>query len=441
MNIKTRNSKARTVTRLSQILCLGLFCITLHSSPAMAGGLPITIPEVPGGDFPSDIGGLPPFPLPSVPPPSGVPIVIPGGGMSLLSLDRDENVDQRYVRALREMTNEFSHVMIQQVQMLGVMLDAKNQLEAQRLLGEGRAQAQRDYHPSEQVCAIGTLAQIPIAGRYHVDANTLALNTIMQRRELLSANMASAWGPFSDKISRLNAFRRIYCNRNDNNGDLRHDSICNPEAANARPNADINYGSLIDRQRTLDVDFTDDDLTATERDILALAKNLFSSETFTQIPAPLVSSPYEGAAWQLMMDTRMIAAVRGVARHSFATIVGLKARGRAEEPAEQLRTIMQNLGVGEEDTIALIGANPSYYAQMDLITQTVFQDPTFYTGLYESPVNVSRQGVAMQALRLISDQDKLEHALRREIVLSMWLEMKLRDLQDRIQNNIFPQTP
>jgi hypothetical protein len=113
----------------------------------------------------------------------------------------------------------------------------------------------------------------------------------------------------------------------------------------------------------------------------------------------------------------------------------MKARGTGTA-APQLRTIMENLGLTGTDYEALIGANPSYFAQMDLITQAAFQDPSFFIGLYESPVNVARQGVAMQALRLITDQDKLEHALRREMVLSMFLEMKLRSYQDAITNRV-----
>lgn len=337
-------------------------------------------------------------------------------------------IRENYVRAIQEMTNELSHVMIQQIQMIGVLLDAKNQLEFQRLLGEGRAQAQRDYQPGDQVCAYGTLARATAVSRYHAQRSTAALDTILQKRELLNLHNASAWGPFADMDSRREKFRRLHCDINDNNKNLKG-SICGTTSG-PRPNADLNYGTLVDRALTLDVDFTDPTLTNTEEDILALAKNLYSHRTFTVIPEETLRP---GSQFDAVMDMRMISAVRSVARHSFASIVGLKS-SQTGVAAPQFAMIMENLGTPSGDVNALIGSNPSYFAQMELLTKKVFQDPQFITKLYESPANVARIGVVMQGLRMMSDFERLDASLRREMVLSLLLEMRLREKQEAISN-------
>lgn len=343
--------------------------------------------------------------------------------------ERDEYIQEYWVRALQEMANQLSHVMIQQVQMIGVLLDAKNQLEVQRLFGEGRARSQREYQPSQQVCVFGTLARITAPSRFNVSANTNALNTILQKRELLNAYVSSAWGPFADIQSRQEKFTRLYCDNNDNNGVMPAPEFCN-SGASTRKNLDINYTTLIDRTQTLDINFTDNVATPVEEDVLALAKNLYSHQTFTAIPERSLG-PW--GSLEVLMNMRNITAIRGVARNSFATIAGMKAQSQVAGPP-QLRQAMVNLGVPEAQIDALIGANPSYFAQMDIMTQKVFQNPSFFSNLYESPANVARTGVVMQAVRLTSDQDKLEAALRREMLLSLWLEMRLREKQ-REENN------
>jgi hypothetical protein len=47
------------------------------------------------------------------------------------------------------MTEQLSAVAMQQMEIIGTFLDAKQQLETQRLFQEMAAQAQKDYTPSE----------------------------------------------------------------------------------------------------------------------------------------------------------------------------------------------------------------------------------------------------------------------------------------------------
>lgn len=334
---------------------------------------------------------------------------------------RDQMVQANYVEAFRQMTEQLSAVMLQQLPIIGTFLDAKHQLETQRLFGAAAARAHREYHPSEQICALGTLARSTSISKFKVARNTGILNALFLKRNVLSKNSASGWGTYSDTNTRLAQFKTTYCDSNDDNTLLR--TICTP-AADARPNADIDYRRTIEGKMTLDLDFANGGAaTADEQDVLALSKNLYNHQTLTPIQE---GSIVPNGSFSELHNMRMLAAVRGVAQHSYSTMAAMRGTGSGLQ-VDQLSRIMQNLGVPQADIAALVGANPSYYAQMEILTQKMFQDPTFIVNLYNGPNNVARMGVVMQALKIMSDRDKFEAALRREMLLSMMVEMRLRD--------------
>jgi len=342
---------------------------------------------------------------------------------------RDQMVEANYIEAFRQMTEQLSAVMLQQVPIIGTFLDAKHQLETQRLFGEAAARAHREYHPSEQICALGTLARSTSISKFKVERNTGIINTTLMKREILSKNNAAGWGTYSDANTRLAQFLTTYCDTNDNNAVMR--VICTPGAEH-RPNADIDFRRTMETKMTLDLDFTDGGTASTdEQDVLALAKNLYGHKTLTPISEGAMV-PY--GSFRELNNMRMIAAVRGVARYSYANMAAMRGTGSGLQAA-QLTQIMENLGVPAADIEELIGANPSYYAQMEILTQKMFQDPTFIVNLYNGPANVERIGVVMQALKIMSDRDKLETALRREMLLSMIVEMRLRERQTATENN------
>ena len=74
----------------------------------------------------------------------------------------------------------------------------------------------------------------------------------------------------------------------------------------------------------------------------------------------------------------------------------------------------------------MLGQNPSYYAQMDVLTKKIYQNPNFYTSLYDKPTNVRRIGVSMDAISLMQMRDQYESALRKEMLLSLMLEQELK---------------
>jgi hypothetical protein len=79
---------------------------------------------------------------------------------------------------------------------------------------------------------------------------------------------------------------------------------------------------------------------------------------------------------------------------------------------------------------------PSYYATLQTLSQALEQNPEFYIGLYDTPTNVKRKAVAMQAVNLLLDRETYNSELREEAVLSQILETEVSREQDRHENAV-----
>ena len=99
---------------------------------------------------------------------------------------------------------------------------------------------------------------------------------------------------------------------------------------------------------------------------------------------------------------------------------------------------MKEMGIQDEDEIkAYLGERPSYYAQMEVLTKKLYQNPVFYTELYDKPANVERKTVAMQAIELMQRRDMYRSVLRSEATLSVMLETALAEQdQEKVTNEI-----
>lgn len=340
--------------------------------------------------------------------------------------------------ALMLMAEQLTAAGMQQVQIIGAFFDAKHQLETQRLMQQMTAIAHKDYQPSEGMCTFGTNMRSLAAS----DRNTeLSLEVIsartMQRQTLSGDNLAGESG-FSDYQSRFNQFIATYCNPKDNANGL--ELLCGSGGGNRRPNNDINYTGTIDVRPTLDLDFTKAAKTEDSEDIFALAANLYGHQLVPQIKKILISvddddQPSAGA--KLLQDARALIAKRSVAQNSFAAIASERSLGE-KEVQPYMYKLLEEMGIPEEDIKTMLGARPSYFAQMEVLTKKIYQNPNFYTDLYDKPANVKRKEVAMQAIDLMQKRDIFRSLLRAEATLSVMLEAALIEEQSVITNEVNP---
>lgn len=343
---------------------------------------------------------------------------------------------EHWLPMLMMMTEQLNVAMEMQTNMIGQFLDAKHQLETQRLFQELQAQAHKDYHPSEGMCTIGTNVRSLASSERYADLSTTAIANHTMQRQLLSGQKSTKESSGSDSQSRLDQFRTTYCNVADNNNGLEY--LCQGDDPE-RQNKDVDFTRTMETVLTLDMDFTAEgaDLTPEEQDVFALASNLYASKPLPYMKDTWMSNEAtnrnEGDS--LYLDVRSIAAKRSVAMNSFATIAGMKTSG-APEVQPFLFAVVQDLGLPDEEIVELLGERPSYFAQMEVLTKKLYQNPNFYTNLYDKPVNVTRKAAALQAIGLMQDRDIYKSLIRSEALLSVLLEMKLIKEQERLNSEI-----
>ena len=125
------------------------------------------------------------------------------------------------------------------------------------------------------------------------------------------------------------------------------------------------------------------------------------------------------------MDARRILAMHNVAHNSFANMIGMKSESQSavDKPGGVfMKALMREFGLVDADIDKLLGANPSYYAQMEVLTKKIYQHPNFYTNLYDKPANIDRIGVSMDAIKIMQNRDQYEASLRREMLTSLLVE-------------------
>jgi len=352
----------------------------------------------------------------------------------------------------------------------GTFLDAKQQLETQRLFQELEVQAHKDYHPSEDFCWFGTSVRSMAASEQIGQVNALVLNAAQLGRELGNANLAAAETPYADKAARWKKFTTNYCDPADNNQNSKNEKTTGlalacpkPPKDSRRINLDIDYTRAIDEPRTLEINFTngakkgltsgapstnttvdpsdDESLTTDEQDIIALSQNLYANT----VPSRNVfkANLKDEDPQALYMALRSVVAKRSVARNSFNAIVGLKSAGTQSglptlasgtTPAQKapatnkfLGAILTELGVPAKEVYSIIGNDPSYYAQLELLAKKIYQNPDFYSNLYDKPANILRKSVALKAIELMLDRAIFESQLRQEMATSVLLSSRLSD--------------
>lgn len=347
--------------------------------------------------------------------------------------DLKNNLDNRWLPTFGEMADQFSATMVHQVFGIATLVDAKFQMEGQRLYATLRAEAHKNYHPSETMCRYGTNVRSLAATEELARANKRILSQILQQRLTLRNGSVGERGRYFDKRNRFEQFRRVYCDPQENNGgfrsaDIPANSVCMTARGGARIDRDVNFTGLIDTRLTLDVDLTNSTMTNDEQDVMALARNLYSHDLLDYKADDILSR--DGNTSNIL-ETRSLHALRSVAHNSFADMVGMKAMGSGTVGTFMKRMISE-LGVPDGEIDQFLGAKPSYFAQMEVMTKKMYQNPVFYTNLYTKPENVRRTGVALQALQIMHDRDRFEASLRREMLLSSILEMKLREAQEVI---------
>lgn len=349
-----------------------------------------------------------------------------------------------FLPAMRRMTDQFTQAMMLHARMIGGFMDAQNHLRSQLALQEMTADALKSYTPSDSVCQFGTLSRSLAASQAKSRNVQMVLSERSQARQLGKPNNAGSKGMQEDHQARLAQFQGRFCDVQDNNAGMT--TLCGASGGSDKfHNLDINYTRTIDTKPTLDIDFTNATPTDDERDVIAMASNLYSHDLAKRFATSELKDPSGNKDNRtIYMDMRSIIAKRNVAEHSFNTMVGMKAAG-TKASRDYVFKVLKNLGMTDADaqrffgdtiTTGTVAKNPSYAAQMEILTKKLYQDPSFYANLMDKPANVQRQYAAMQSFGLMQQRDVFETVLRSEMLLSLIVELEVSKYQDEVQNRM-----
>ncbi|MEM8833654.1 MAG: hypothetical protein AAGB32_03830 [Pseudomonadota bacterium] len=356
------------------------------------------------------------------------------------SRDREEGDNMGLFAAMQLMTGQLTTNIIQQAQIIGSFFDAKHQLESQRLFQTLTARAHKDYHPSQNLCSFGTMTQSLAKASRKSDMMAITLSRQSIDRQLSVGDGIAVNNNESDRNSRLVDFIRDYCDPRDNAENL--DYLCANSLNNAALyNRDISFNDVIKRPMTLALDVNEaPEVSTDEAAYFALTNNLFGHDIYPPIQQSMLVDPEGDIAYdtgvKVHMDARALVAKRSVAVNSFAAIAAMKAQ--SDDTSQPfIYALIREMG-GDEATLdairSLIGENPSYYAQMKVLSKLYYQRPEFIVDLLDKPANIMRMNAAIQAATLMRKRDLYRSYLRSEMTLAVMLETALLPEITLIQN-------
>lgn len=342
-----------------------------------------------------------------------------------------------FIPALMMMGQQMTSVAMMQMELVGEMFDAKLHLETQRLFNELQNEAAKDYQPSETFCWFGTNTRSLSHSELLSQTNQAALHKTSFDRQLAGINNAASDQQISEEMrSRWAQFVTDYCDPHDNNWlqasptQTGLQPACGATGASnpARANIDIDFQRLVENKRTLNIDFRNNGLTNDEEDVIALSRNLYGHKPLKSKIPNLIR---EDAA-PLYLELRSVAAKRAVAENSYNALVGLKSSGSAGGNSSAfLKSILVDLGMPNTEIDAIIGQNPSFYAQLEILGKKMFQNTDFFTDLYDKPANVKRKMAALNAIELMLDRAIYESEMRNELMMSVLLSNNLSEQKEQ----------
>ena len=334
--------------------------------------------------------------------------------------------DSTYVGGVKSTADSNRNAVMLRLETLGAFLDARDLLDTLRTLQMSTTRTLRNYTTSDAVCRFGTLTKSIASADSVAKKNQLAFSKIMMDRHNQKEGTVYA-SAGRGIVAMLNDFKDKYCSIKDNNSFL--EGYCKTAVATSDLvyNRDVDFTRVFDVPLTLDADFGESGAPSNDKQsVLALFENL------SMVP-PLMSSTsgdLDTSNAAQTQDIRAMTAMREVSANTFAALVGQKAKTPSES-STYMKQMIQELGLNAATAEKLLGTNPSYFAQMEVLTQKLFQSPSFYANLYDSEANIDRQRVAMKAIELQQDRDFLESLRRREMLLSVLLNAKLQESASR----------
>ena len=334
-----------------------------------------------------------------------------------------EKIDDSWFKVTDEWKTKITDQLQQQSLIRSALMNAQENLNTLQSAKAKQAASLINARGSNQVCRMATLSRSLAKADLASAGQQRAISDVFLNRDLGKEGSlhvdSSGVNLTSGMVARLELFKTQYCDKKAENTSL--NSFCDVNIDTAL-NRDIDFTRTVDVPLTVDADFLDSETaTGDEPALIAFGENIFPS-----LPIGHKNNVNETGNKDNYMKSRSLLAARNVARNSYAAVVAEKTKtegGVAPHAIALLKTMMFD----PDEAVKLIGEKPSYFAQMEMLTKTIFQTPAFVKNLMENPANVKRTRVAIRAIDLQQNADLLESMYRREMLLATYLEQKIQE--------------
>lgn len=341
-------------------------------------------------------------------------------------------------------TDDWRNLELFKATAIGRYLDASTLLDTLRDLQISSTKTLQSYTPSEQICRFGTLSRSLSASDARVRANKLALSEIGLSRSLGTISSVASAGRGVDNEFRIRMFAERFCDLSDNNSGLSEICQVTPAISEVDHNRDVDFTRTLNDKLTINADFTNANLTQEEADTIGLGHYLYGHRQ----PAKRISytelKESKGMS-ELYGEYRSVIARRAAAQNSYNTFAAMKSAGSGASN-DYMRAVLMQLGLTEEDADRYLrteitannaapAANASYYAQMEILSRKLYQDPAFFAKLMDSKSNVRRTSAAIQGIGLMQGRDMYRSMERSEMLMGLLVQLEARKL---VANNKKP---
>lgn len=342
------------------------------------------------------------------------------------------------------MAMELSTIGWAQIAQIGAFIDGKVLGETITDMQVMSAKTAKRQMPAVSMCKFASLNKSLAASDSRAKMVHAVLNEYSLRRILGQAETAGATQS-RDTKTRFRQMATLHCDPYTQGSEMQN--VCSGAVVNnGYTNKDINFTDAIDTPDTINLGL-DGDIAAllnnTDNNplndneipnIVAMKQFLYKHELAPRASKESLASDVDGHRSRYLR-WRGSVAKRSVAENSFDALVGMKASSAlAGSNAYQLQ--LATLGVPNAEIQQITKVAPSYWAQMEQLSKTIYQNPDFFVNLYDNPHNVMRQSAAMEAISLMQMRDYYDSLIRSEMALSVLLDTEVSKEIDALNNVI-----
>jgi hypothetical protein len=332
---------------------------------------------------------------------------------------------QRSIAAINSFT-------LGQSALTGATIDGQTNIQSVQSFQSATAQSLKNNQSSEALCRFASVGKSLAADDVKRRAQQILFSEIGLARSLGTEGSPAASGAVGDMGARIAMFVSEFCDKKDHNNGLalmcagvEASQFASAGSPLNRKNADINFVESISLKPTLSIDLASNTILAPdEQTIIAMSYNLYGHKAIApRFSESELQSP-EGR--KAFLRFRSLLAGRSLTQNSFAVMVAERAQGTGASKAHMSALLTEMGIINQQDIDRVLGPKPSYYAQMNLLTRSLYQNTNFYGTLMEGKTNVARQSAYMSSIDLMQDRDIYHSSLRSELLLASLIELQTR---------------